>query len=92
MKKTKAIAGLCLIGQSILFMVLSLIYRDRSKSLSGSLAFLSACSGIGGTCVMWSLLQEKQSKIDEELEDELDDGLFDDEEDFDDEISCSFGE
>ena len=48
MKKTKFIAGLCLIGQSILFFILFLVYWNKSRSLSRSLAVFSAVGGIAG--------------------------------------------
>lgn len=94
MRKPKVIAGFCLMAQALLFMILFFVYWSRSKSLSRSLALLSAVSGAGGA---WLILTEQRAKRrsdamnadfcgeDEDLGDEL-------EECFDGDVNCAFGE
>lgn len=94
MRKPKVIAGFCLMAQALLFMMLFFAYWNRSKSLSRSLALLSAVSGAGGA---WLLLTEYRTK---KLSDALNEEFCEPDEDFGDEleesfdgdISCSFGE
>lgn len=92
MKKAKVIAGMCLIGQSVLFFILFLAYWNRSRSLARTLAVFSAVGGIGGAWLVVSQLKEKKRSdvMDEEL-DEFDDAFSYDGEDAFDDISCSFG-
>ncbi|MCH5183656.1 MAG: hypothetical protein J1E00_05705 [Oscillospiraceae bacterium] len=93
MKKPKVIVGLCLFAQAVLFMILFVVYWNRSKSLSRTLGVLSAVSGLGGA---WLLLTERQAQI---RSDAIDDDFYGSEEDFDGEeetfdgeIDCSFGD
>lgn len=94
MKKAKMIAGLCLIGQSVLFFILFLAYWNKSKSLSRTLAVFSAVGGIGGAYLVLSELRNKRisDALNEEFE-EFDDTFGDELEDlFDGDIDCTFGE
>ena len=94
MKKAKMIAGLCLIGQSVLFFVLFLVYWNKSKSLSRTLAVFSAIGGIGGAYLVLSELRNKRisDMLNEEFE-EYDDEFGEELEDlFDGDIDCAFGE
>ncbi|MBQ3002480.1 MAG: hypothetical protein IJD82_01985 [Clostridia bacterium] len=94
MKKAKMIAGLCLIGQSVLFFILFLVYWNKSKSLSRTLAVFSAVGGIGGAYLVLSELRNKRisDALNEEFE-EFDDTFGDELEDlFDGDIDCTFGE
>lgn len=90
MKKPKVIVGLCMLAQSVLFTILFISYWNRSRSLSRTLAMLSAVSGLGGA---WLLLTERQAQIhSDSIDDDFDDEDFDDlEDDFDGDIDCSFG-
>ena len=92
MKKTKFIAGLCLIGQSILFFILFLVYWNKSRILSRSLAVFSAVGGLAGAYLVFDELRNK--KISREMEEDFEDYDFiDDLEDlFDGDIDCTFGE
>lgn len=94
MKKAKMIAGLCLIGQSVLFFILFLVYWNKSKSLSRTLAVFSAIGGIGGAYLVLSELRNKRisDALNDEFE-EFDDEFGDELEDlFDGDIDCTFGE
>ena len=94
MKKAKMIAGLCLIGQSVLFFILFLVYWNKSKSLSRTLAVFSAVGGIGGAYLVLSELRNKRisDALNEEFE-AFDDTFGDELEDlFDGDIDCTFGE
>jgi|GEM_PF-1267502 len=94
MKKAKMIAGLCLIGQSVLFFILFLVYWNKSKSLSRTLAVFSAVGGIGGAYLVLSELRNKRisDALNEEFE-EFDDTFGEELEDlFDGDIDCTFGE
>ena len=94
MKKAKMIAGLCLIGQSVLFFILFLVYWNKSKSLSRTLAVFSAVGGIGGAYLVLSELRNKRisDALNEEFE-EFDDTFGDELEDlFDGDIDCTFGD
>lgn len=94
MKKVKMIAGLCLIGQSVLFFILFLVYWNKSKSLSRTLAVFSAVGGIGGAYLVLSELRNKRisDALNEEFE-EFDDTFGEELEDlFDGDIDCTFGE
>ena len=94
MKKAKMIAGLCLIGQSVLFFILFLVYWNKSKSLSRTLAVFSAVGGIGGAYLVLSELRNKRisDALNEEFE-EFDETFGDELEDlFDGDIDCTFGE
>ncbi len=93
MKKTKMITGLCLMAQSALFFVLFLVYWNKSRSLSRTLAVFSAVGGLGGAWLVISELKEKKrfdamnedfSEFDEDYGEEFEDP-------FDGEISCAFG-
>ena len=77
MKKTKFIAGLCLIGQSILFFILFLVYWNKSRSLSRSLAVFSAVGGLAGAYLVFDELRNK--KISREMEEDFEDYDFIDE-------------
>lgn len=88
MKKPKVIVGLCMLAQAVLFTILFLSYWNRSRSLSRTLAMLSAVSGLTGA---WLLLTERQEKIRSDAMDDDFAGEDDfDEEDFDGDISFSF--
>lgn len=93
MKKPKVIVGLCMMAQAMLFMILFISYWNRSRSLSRTLAMLSAVSGLGGA---WLLLTQRQEQLrSDSIDDDFDtdDDDFDvPEEDFDGEIDCSFGD
>lgn len=93
MKKAKMIAGLCLIAQSVLFFILFLVYWNKSKSLSRTLAVFSAIGGVGGAYLVLTELRNK--KLSDALNDDFDDydeDFIDDLEDaFDGDISCAFG-
>lgn len=94
MKKPKVIAGLCLVAQAVLFMILFVSYWNRSKSLSRTLALLSAASGLGGA---WMLLTERQARmrsdaIDGDFGGDEEDFGDDLEEEFDGDVACSFGD
>lgn len=92
MRKPKVIAGICLLAQALLLMILFISYWHRSKSIARTLAILSAASGLGGA---WLLLRERRAKkLSEAMDYDFDaDDEFDDlEEDFDGEVTCSFGE
>lgn len=94
MRKAKMIAGLCLIGQSALFFVLFLVYWNKSKSLSRTLAVFSAVGGIGGAYLVLSEMRNKKlsDSLNEEFE-EFDEDFGDELEDmFDGDISCAFGD
>lgn len=94
MKKAKMIAGLCLIGQSVLFFILFLVYWNKSKSLSRTLGIFSAVGGVGGAYLVLSELRNKRisDALNEEFE-EFDDAFGDELEDmFDGDIDCTFGE
>ena len=91
MKKPKVIVGLCMLAQCVLFTILFISYWNRSRSLSRTLAMLSAVSGLGGA---WLLLTERQAQIhSNSIDDDFDgeDDFGDLEDDFDGEIDCSFG-
>ncbi len=93
MRKPKMVAGLCLLSQALLFLLLCFSNWSRSRSLSGKLALLSAASGAGGA---WLFLSGRKTKslsdaIDEDFDGD-DDDLGDELEDpFDGEVTCSFG-
>ena len=91
MRKPKTVAGLCLLAQALLLLLLCFSNWSRSRSFSGKLALLSALNGVGGA---WLLLRDRKAKnladaIDEELDDDFGDEL---EDPFDGAIACSFGE
>ncbi len=92
MKKGKLIAGLCLVAQSLLFFVLFLVYWNRSKSLSRTLAVFAAVGGVSGALLIINEMKNKayEDEFDEDFEDW--DGDFGDEleDSFDGEVSCSF--
>ena len=94
MKKAKFIAGLFLIGQSILFFILFLVYWNKSKSLSRTLAVFSAVGGVAGAYLVLNELRNQ--KISREMEEDFEDydtDFIDDLEDiFDGDIDCTFGE
>lgn len=91
MRKPKVVAGICLLGQALLFMILFISYWHRSKSIARTLAILSAASGLGGA---WLLLKERRSKTlsDDDYDFGADDEFDDPEEDFEGEVTCSFGD
>ncbi|MBQ9794743.1 MAG: hypothetical protein IKK06_05270 [Clostridia bacterium] len=94
MKKAKFIAGLCLIGQSILFFILFLVYWNKSKSLSRTLAVFSAVGGVAGAYLVFNELRNQKISraMEEDFEDYDVDFIEDLEDIFDGDIECAFGE
>ena len=92
MKKPKVIVGLCMMAQALLFMILFISYWNRSRSLSRTLAMLSAVSGLGGAFLLLTERQEqiRSNSMDDDFNDDAD--FSDLEDDFDGEIDCSFGD
>ncbi len=94
MKKTKLIAGFCLIAQSILFFILFLRYWNKSKSLSRTMAVFSAVGGIAGAYLVVKEIRNKKQmdEINEDFE-EIDEDFIEELEDaFDGDIDCAFGQ
>ncbi len=92
MKKSKFIAGLCLIGQFVVCFILFLIYWGKSKSFSRTLAVFSAVGGVAGALLVVGELRNR--KISREMEEDIGDydiELIEELEDvFDGDIDCDF--
>lgn len=94
MKKTRLIAGCCLIAQSILFFILFLRFWNKSKSLARTMAVFSAVGGITGAYLVVKEIRNKKQtdEINEDFE-EFDENFIEElEEAFDGDIDCAFGE
>ena len=94
MKKTRLIAGCCLIAQSILFFILFLRFWNKSKSLARTMAVFSAVGGIAGAYLVVKEIRNKKQmdEINEDFE-EFDENFIEElEEAFDGDIDCAFGE
>ena len=94
MKKTRLIAGCCLIAQSILFFILFLRFWNKSKSLSRTMAVFSAVGGIAGAYLVVREFRNKKQmdEINEDFE-EFDENFIEElEEAFDGDVDCAFGE
>ena len=94
MKKTRLIAGCCLIAQSILFFILFLRFWNKSKSLSRTMAVFSAVGGIAGAYLVVREFRNKKhmDEINEDFE-EFDENFIEElEEAFDGDVDCAFGE
>ena len=91
-KKAKVIAGICLMGQSIVFFALFIAYWNRSRSLAKTLGVFSAVGGISGALLVLSELRER--KISEAINQDFEafDEMFDEDFANADDVSCSFGE
>lgn len=89
-KKAKVIAGMCLMGQSLLLFVLFLIYWNKSRSLSKTLAVFSAVEGASGALLVLSELHDQKisKAVNEEFE--ILDEEFDDDINDSNDINCSF--
>lgn len=89
-KNVKSIVGICLLVQSVSFLVLFLIFWKKKKSIASAFAALGAVGGISGAYLLLSEIKVKKNA-------ESDDLCFDCEDDdfsldtFDtDDIECSF--
>ena len=96
MKKTRLIAGFCLIAQSILFFILFLRFWNKSKSLARTMAVFSAVGGIAGAYLVVKELRNRKrtDEINEDFEEfeEVDENFIENLEDaFDGDIDCAFG-
>ncbi len=91
MKKAKVIAGICLMGQSLVFFALFIAYWNRSRSLAKTLGVFSAIGGIGGALLVLSELREK--KLSDAMNRDFDsiDEVFDEDFANADDVNCSFG-
>ena len=92
MKKAKVIAGICLMGQSLLFFALFLAYWNRSRNLAKTLAVFSAVGGISGALLVLSELREKKLSDSINHDFETFDEMFDEDFANADDVRCSFGE
>lgn len=94
MKKTRLIAGFCLIAQSILFFILFLRFWNKSKSLSRTMAVFSAVGGIAGAYLVVKEIRSKKQmdELNEDFEEFDEDFIEELEEAFDGDIDCAFGE
>ena len=91
MKKAKVIAGICLMGQSVVFFALFIAYWNRSRSLAKTLAVFSAIGGISGALLVLSELREKKISDAMNRDFEAIDEVFDEDFANADDVSCSFG-
>ena len=94
MKKSKFIAGLCLIGQFVICFILFLIYWCKSKSFSRALAVFSAVGGVAGAVLVLSELRNRKiaREMEEDFEEDDIDFIEDLEDIFDGDIDCTFEE
>lgn len=90
-KNVKSIIGICLLVQSVSFLILFFMFWKKKKSLSSAFAALSAIGGISGAYLLLSEIKAKKAS------DADDDSIFDfDDDDFSldnfdtDDIECSF--
>ncbi len=91
-KKAKVIAGICLMGQSLIFFVLFIAYWNRSRSLAKTLAVFSAVGGVSGALLVLSELREKKLSESINRDFEAMDEMFDEDFANAEDVSCSFGE
>ena len=91
MKKAKIIAGICLMGQSLVFFALFIAYWNRSRSLAKTLAVFSAVGGISGALLVISELRERKLSETINREFEAIDEVFDEDFANADDVNCSFG-
>lgn len=89
-KNVKSIIGICLLVQSVSFLILFFMFWKKKKSLSSAFAALSAIGGISGAYLLLSEIKAKKAS-------NADDSFFDfDDDDFSldnfdaDDIECSF--
>lgn len=91
-KNVKSIIGICLLVQSVSFLILFFMFWKKKKSLSSAFAALSAIGGISGAYLLLSEIKAKKASNADD-----DDSIFDfDDDDFSldnfdtDDIECSF--
>ena len=99
-KNVKSIVGICLLVQSVSFLILFFMFWKKKKSLSSAFAALSAIGGISGAYLLLSEIKAKKASNadgDDSVFDFDDDSVFDfDDDDFSldnfdtDDIECSF--
>lgn len=89
-KNVKSIVGICLLVQSVSFLILFVIFWKKKKSFAGAFAALGAVGGISGAYLLLSEIKSKKdSDSDEPCFDYDDDDFNLDAFDTDD-IECSF--
>ena len=87
-KKTKFIAGICLIIQAVAFFLLFLIYMNKKRSLANAFAAVAAVGGVAGAALLFSA-KEEAKKHSEAIEDSPEEDDFEAAFDEDD-IFCAF--
>ena len=92
LKKTKSIIAACLVAQSFLCFILSLIYMKTKKGFSKTCAVLGLAGGVAGGALLFDEYRKELEKrrellSDLDYEEDYDDFFIDDEEI--DDIDCS---